>query len=114
MRPRTLIKKAGVWSITLLMLTSTAIAQSGNPGASVKSASSANAPRYIKAFVVDDRLSALRRDADMQSIVIQRLRLGRRVFIIGTRSGVPGNPTFYRVAVTRRTRGSAYGAGPSG
>lgn len=105
MCPPALFKKAGVWIITFLMLASTAFAQSGKPSATVSPASSARSARFIKAFVVDDRLSALRRDADMQSEVIQRLRLGRRVFIIGTKSGGHDGPTFYRVAVTRRTRG---------
>ena len=100
-----LFKKAGILAITFLMVTSTAIAQSGTPIATVKPAPPAGPARFIKAFVIDDRLSALRRDADIQSEVIQRLRLGRRLFIIGTKGGRQGNPTFYRVAVTRRTRG---------
>ena len=94
-------KKAGVWAITFLTLATTALAQSGKPGA----APAAGQPRFIKAFVIDDRLSALRRDADIQSEVIQRLRLGRPVLITATKVGRPGDPTFYRVAVTRRTRG---------
>ena len=98
-------KIAGICVITLLMFASTALAQSGTPSATVRPAPAAASARFIKAFVVDDRLSALRRDADIQSEVIQRLRLGRRVFIIGTKGGRQGNPTFYRVAVTRRTRG---------
>lgn len=105
MRRPALFKKAGIWVITFLMFTSTAIAQSGTPSATVKPAPPASPARFIKAFVIDDRLSALRRDSDIQSEVIQRLRLGRRVFIIGTKGGRQGNPTFYRVAVTRRTRG---------
>jgi hypothetical protein len=98
MRPPALFEKAGIWVITFFIFTSTSLAQSGKPSATVRP----GAARFIKAFVIDDRLSALRRDADMQSEVIQRLRLGRRVFIIGTKGG---RPTFYRVAVTRRTRG---------
>jgi hypothetical protein len=88
--------------ILLIVFASTALAAEGKSSAAGSPVSS---PRIIKAFVVDDRLSALRREADMQSMVIQRLRLGRRVFIIGTKPGRQGDPTFYRVAVTRRTRG---------
>lgn len=62
-------------------------------------------PRYLKAFVIDDRLSALRRRSDIQSEVIRRLRLARPVFIISTSAGKGGQPRFFRVAVTRRTRG---------
>jgi len=59
---------------------------------------------YQKAFVIDDRLSALRREPGLQSEVIRRLRLGHAVYIVGGRSGA-GQPRFCRVAVTRRTRG---------
>jgi len=59
---------------------------------------------FSKAFVVDDRLSALRREAGLQSEVIHRLRLGRPVYIIGL-ARRKAAPRFCRVAVTRRTRG---------
>jgi hypothetical protein len=58
----------------------------------------------IKTFVVDDRLSALRHEPDLQSEVIHRLRLGRAVYIIGYAQSKT-EPRFCRVAVTRRTRG---------
>lgn len=58
-----------------------------------------------RAFIVDDRLSALRRDPDIRAEVIQRLRLGRAVHIVGARSARADQPGFYRIAVTRRTRG---------
>ncbi len=58
-----------------------------------------------KAYVVDDRLSALRRDADTKSRVLQRLRLGRAVVILESKGARGAEPAFYRVAVTRRTRG---------
>jgi hypothetical protein len=64
-----------------------------------------NRPRFIKAFVVDDRLSALRRDADLKSPVLRRLRLGRAVYVIEGRGAKAQQPGFYRVAETRRTRG---------
>src|SRR6266404_594955 len=66
---------------------------------------STKAPTYLKAFVIDDRLSALRREPGLQSVVIRRLRLGHPVFIVGIRRPKAGQPTFCRVAVTRRTRG---------
>jgi hypothetical protein len=72
------------------------------PGARV---SSSVEPRFLKAFVVDDRLSVLRREADLKSQALRRLRLGRPVYIIGSSSSKAGEPRFYRVAVTRRTRG---------
>lgn len=59
---------------------------------------------FSRAFVVDDRLSALRREPGLQSEVIHRLRLGRPVYII-TFSKLKAEPRFCRVAVTRRTRG---------
>ena len=57
---------------------------------------------FIKAFVIDERLSALRQEADLHAPVLKRLRIGRAVYIMSARSGPPA---FYRVAVTRRTRG---------
>ena len=58
---------------------------------------------YSRAYVVDDRLSALRREPSTQSEVIQRLRIGRPAMIINARN--TGDHKFCRVAVTRRTRG---------
>ncbi len=72
---------------------------------SPKSEPVAGRPTYLKAFVIDDRLSALRREPALQSQVIRRLRLGRLVFIVGTSKPRTGQPRFCRVAVTRRTRG---------
>lgn len=62
-------------------------------------------PKYLKAFVIDDRLSVLRRESRLESEVLHRLRLGRQVFIVGTSTPRLEQPRFYRVAVTRRTRG---------
>src|SRR6266850_3732632 len=59
---------------------------------------------YQKAFVIDDRLSALRRQPGLQSEVIRRIRLGHAVYVVGASSGA-GHPRFCRVAVTRRARG---------
>lgn len=62
-------------------------------------------PTFKKAFVIDDRLSVLRRKPDLQSEVIRRVRLGRAVYVMGISKVASGGPRFYRVAVTRRTRG---------
>lgn len=61
--------------------------------------------RLARAFVVDDRLSVLRRGADVKSQMVQRLRLGRPVYILGSSRAGADQPKCYRVAVTRRTRG---------
>jgi hypothetical protein len=60
---------------------------------------------YSKAFVIDDRLSALRREPGLQSEVIRRLRLGHTVYIVATSKPKADQPRFCRIAVTRRTRG---------
>lgn len=56
------------------------------------------------AVVVDERLAALRQEASLTARLVQRLGRGRAVTIIGARRGRDGL-NFYRVAVTRRTRG---------
>src|SRR2546427_262745 len=48
---------------------------------------------YQKAFVIDDRLSVLRRQPGLQSEVIHRIRLGHAVYIVGATSGA-GQPRF--------------------
>jgi hypothetical protein len=83
--------------------------QKPNPAPSVGPATASTQPsakRLIlsKAFVVDDRLSTLRREPGLQSEVIHRLRLGRPVYIVGSAKH-RAEPRYYRVAVTRRTRG---------
>jgi hypothetical protein len=67
-------------------------------------------PRFTKAFVVDDRLSALRHNADAKSPVIHRLRIGRPVFIFASKANDANQSGFYRVAVSRRTRGWIHAA----
>src|SRR5258708_40362057 len=59
---------------------------------------------FSKAFVVDDRLSALRREPGLQSEVIHRLRLGRPVYIIGS-ARPRAESRFCRGADSRRSRG---------
>ena len=61
--------------------------------------------RLLRAFVIDDRLSALRREPTLQSVVIRRIRLAQPVYIVSTPPDKVGKPKFLRVAVTRRTRG---------
>src|SRR5947209_4800660 len=56
------------------------------------------------AVVVDERLAALRDAPELSANLLQRLSRGRFVAIEGERSSREGL-TFYRVAVTRRTRG---------
>ena len=57
-----------------------------------------------QAVVVDERLAALREDTRLTARLVQRLSRGRIVSLIGARRGGDGL-NFYRVAVTRRTRG---------
>jgi hypothetical protein len=83
-----------------LALAAPAFAQS--QAASAEAASPAARPPFSKAVVVDERLSALRQSADIHSPVLKRLRIGRTVYITSSKRG---QPAFYRVAVTRRTRG---------
>jgi len=90
----------------VLALPLTTEAQSPDPlRRGAQSRTSAYAPHFVKAFVTDDRLWVGREAPDLRSQVVQRLRLRRPVFIIGSSIGKTGEPKFYRVAVTRRTRG---------
>ncbi|MDQ3009611.1 MAG: hypothetical protein M3X11_02760 [Acidobacteriota bacterium] len=57
-----------------------------------------------RAIVVDERLSALRTQADVKAPLEQRLRRGRVVGILGAKRGKDGQQ-FIRVAVSRNTRG---------
>lgn len=57
-----------------------------------------------RAVVVDERLAVLRDDPSLSARLMQRMSRGRTVAILGTKRSVEGL-TFYRVAVTRRTRG---------
>ncbi len=56
------------------------------------------------AVVIDERLAALRDAPQLTANLLQRLSRGREVSITGARRGADGL-NFYRVAVTRRTRG---------
>jgi len=57
-----------------------------------------------RAVVVEERLSALRAQADVKAPLEQRLRRGRAVGILGAKRGKDGQQ-FLRVAVSRNTRG---------
>ena len=57
-----------------------------------------------RAVVVDERLAALRAEPSLTGALVQRLGRGRAVAIVGARRTGDG-VNFYRVAVTRRTRG---------
>jgi hypothetical protein len=62
------------------------------------------AESYKKGYVFDERLSALRKEPDVMGPIRQRLRRGRSLYLLEShrdRNGV----LYYRVAVTRRTRG---------
>ncbi|HKS29150.1 MAG TPA: hypothetical protein VJS44_15085 [Pyrinomonadaceae bacterium] len=57
-----------------------------------------------RAVVVDERLAALRDEPSLTARLLQRMSRGRMVSILGQKRTAEG-VTFYRVAVTRRTRG---------
>ena len=57
-----------------------------------------------RAVVVDERLAALRDEPSLAARLLQRMSRGRMVAIMGTKRS-PEGLTFYRVAVTLRTRG---------
>jgi len=94
------LQRAGFLLITTLILSPPVLCQT--PGKTAAKQNGAESS-FRKAFVVDDRIAALRQDADIRSQVVHRLRVGRPVLITGVRSS--GRARFYRVAVTRRTRG---------
>lgn len=57
-----------------------------------------------RAVVADERLAVLRDAPDVSARLVHRLSRGRAVGILGSRRA-PDGLLFYRVAVTRRTRG---------
>lgn len=77
--------------------------QSGRKSAG-ESSEPARRPDFLKAFVIDDRISVLRRAPSSQSEAIRRLRLGHVVFVVrGDKRAADSH--FCRIAVSRRTRG---------
>lgn len=104
----TVIGRILLTAALMLLITSAAqatIQKTGHAQQQAHSTPSVRPTRLVKGFVVDDRLSVLRREADLKSQVVQRLRLGRPVYIIGSSSSIGSQPKCYRVALTRRTRG---------
>ena len=97
----------------ILMLVSQPLAQSSarsnprKPDQTKAESQTTKRVSFVKAVVIDDRFSALRREPGLQSEVIHRLRLGHTVYIIH-----PGNEethsAFCRIAASRRTRGWIY------
>lgn len=57
-----------------------------------------------RAVVVDERLAVLRDEPSLSARLLQRMSRGRMISILGQKRS-PDGVTFYRVAVTRRTRG---------
>lgn len=57
-----------------------------------------------RAVVVDERLAVLRDEPSLYARLLQRMSRGRMVTILGQKR-TPEGVLFYRVAVTRRTRG---------
>jgi hypothetical protein len=57
-----------------------------------------------RAVVVDERLAVLRDEPSLSARLLQRMSRGRMVAILGQKR-TPEGVIFYRVAVTRRTRG---------
>jgi hypothetical protein len=57
-----------------------------------------------RAVVIDERLAALRDEPSLYARLLQRMSRGRMVSILGQKRSADGI-TFYRVALTRRTRG---------
>lgn len=112
MGPLAQIRNAATAITTLLLiLVSTSPAQNQTQRPSqpnikkLRAAAPARHAPFVRAVVVDDRLSSLRREPNMQSQIIHRLRIGRPVFITRFWSAGPDQPRFCRIAVTRRTRG---------
>lgn len=95
-----------VFSIAVFVIASAFVATPASAqSASINQANKPAAVRFVRAFVIDHRLSALRREAHIQSEVIHRLQLGRAVFVLQTRNGDITKNGFYRVALKGRTRG---------
>jgi hypothetical protein len=92
-------------SISVFLLALAAICQISPDAEAFQRRDSTTPHQSGKAFVVDDRLSALRRAPALKSTVIRRLHLGRKVWIVGKRSETANEPAFYRVAISRRTSG---------
>jgi hypothetical protein len=105
MRSPALFEKVALTILLYLLAAPVTGAQTKRPDGAAPDRAERPQPRATRAFIVDDRLSALRRGPDLTAEVAQRLRLGRAVYIVGARGARADQPGFYRVAVNRRTRG---------
>lgn len=89
-----LFKPAFVFSVVVLLIPLNIYAQQRRPAPG-------GGPRAV---VVDERLAVLRDGPSLSAYLLKRLSRGRQVSLLSTRRSSDG-VTFYRVAVTRRTRG---------
>ena len=98
----------------ILMLVSHPLTQSSakanqrKPNQAITQSQTTKRVSFVKAVVIDDRFSALRREPSLQSEVIHRLRLGHTVYVIHPGNGDTSHPAFCRIAASRRTRGWIY------
>jgi hypothetical protein len=60
---------------------------------------------YQLAWVVDPGLATLRTQPELTARCIRRLRLGRKLYVVGSKYSNTMSLRYYYVAVTRRTRG---------
>lgn len=98
----------------ILMLVSQPLAQSSatanprKPNQTIAQSQTTKRVSFVKAVVIDDRFSALRREPSLQSEVIHRLRLGHTVYVIHPGNDETSHSAFFRIAASRRTRGWIY------
>jgi len=98
----------------ILMLVSHPLTQSSakanqrKPNQAITQSQTTKRVSFVKAVVIDDRFSALRREPGLQSEVIHRLRLGHTVYIIYPGNDEASHSAFCRIAASRRTRGWIY------
>lgn len=71
--------------------------------AQAQSAQPAKSPVIHVGIVFDERVAALRTGPDPHALIVQRLRRGHRVYLLRGRVDPLGK--YYRVAISRRTRG---------
>jgi hypothetical protein len=86
-----------------LMITAIALAMAAAIAATAQSQRKIFLPG-VRAVIFDERLSALRARPDIKAPLKQRMRRGRRVGILGSGAAKDG-AKFFRVAVSRNTRG---------
>ena len=98
----------------ILMLVSHPLAQSSarvnprKPDQTKAESKTTKRVSFVKAVVIDDRFSALRREPTLQAEIIHRLRLGHTVYIIHSGKDETRQSAFCRIAASRRTRGWIY------